>query len=82
MENTLAGKHPVGTERTKKFISNYSVQGFRKTVRVCDSMDLCACGFKTRDFVPQTVSPQRRISSHGIYTNAPNVLLNFCTLFI
>ena len=40
--------------------------GFRKPVHVCDSMDLCACGFETRSFAPQTVSPRRRISSHGI----------------
>ena len=39
---------------------------FRKTVRVCYSMDLCACGFETRGFAPQTVSPLRRISSHGM----------------
>ena len=29
-------------------------------------MDLCACGFETRGFAPQTVSPLRRISSHGM----------------
>ena len=32
----------------------------------CYSMDLFACGFGTRDSVPQTASPRRRISSHGI----------------
>ena len=40
--------------------------GFRKPVHVCDSMDLCACGFETQGFALQTVSPQRRISPHGI----------------
>ena len=33
-------------------------------------MDSFACGFETRDFVPQTVSPRRRISSHGMTQTA------------
>jgi len=38
----------------------------RKPVSDSYSMDSFACGFGTRDCVPQTASPRRRISSHGI----------------
>ena len=48
-------------------------QRHRKPVTDCYSMDSFACGFETRDFVPQTVSPQRRISSHGMTQSPPTV---------
>ena len=38
----------------------------RETVNVCYFMDSFACGFETRGFAPQTVSPRRQILSHEI----------------
>ena len=43
----------------------------RKTVHDCYFMDLFACGFETRSFAPQTVSPRRQISSHEITQSFP-----------
>ena len=44
-----------------------------KPVTDCYSMDSFACGFETRGFAPQTVSPRRRISPHGITQSLPTV---------
>ena len=43
----------------------------RKTVKDCYFMDSCACGFETRGFAPQTVSPRRHISSHEMSQSFP-----------
>ena len=45
----------------------------RKPVTDCYSMDSFACGFETRGFAPQTVSPRRLISSHGMTQSPPTV---------
>ena len=46
-------------------------KGQRKTGDGCCSMDSFVCGFETRGFASQTVSPRRRISSHGITQPSP-----------
>ena len=55
-------------------------QRLRKPGSDCYSMDLFACGFGTRDSVPQTASPRRRISSHGMTQSLPMVCLCLCLL--
>ena len=46
---------------------------------LCNSMDSFVCGFETRGFASQTVSPRRRISSHGI--TQPSPMFCLCLFF-
>ena len=56
-----------------------AVKRLRKNVRVCYFTDSFACGFETRGFAPQTVSPPRRISSPEMTQTLTMFCLNLFT---
>ena len=51
--------------------------GFRKPVHVCDSMDLCACGFETRAAPSDSLATAAHFISWN-HATALNVLLESC----